>query len=291
MSRSALLALAGFASYGILSYFFHGSWLPGQGLAGGAFLIQMLGALGSAGAGLLLLTLLHRNARACAEGSAEMRGAAKILTFAVFALAVLVASSTRSHEAIALFTTLSDAGYKLVLFAAWTLPPARPAVSRAVPLAAALGSYQAGTLAAMAVEPAGEAQFVAVLLCFAFLAADICAATLRRPVPDGRERPGAAAAAESEAAYREALFPVFLAERFNLTRRESEIEGMLEQGATVREIAEALTISQETAKTHRRSVLQKMGVGSSEELQALVERLRAGEFLDYLDDLGSGVRE
>jgi two-component system nitrate/nitrite response regulator NarL len=45
-----------------------------------------------------------------------------------------------------------------------------------------------------------------------------------------------------------------------LTRRETEVYGLLSQGLSNKEIAMALFISESTAKVHVRHILKKLGV-------------------------------
>ena len=52
----------------------------------------------------------------------------------------------------------------------------------------------------------------------------------------------------------------------SLTRRQRQVARMLASGATNIEVAHALSISAETAKSHARAVLAKVGVGSRREL-------------------------
>jgi DNA-binding NarL/FixJ family response regulator len=53
--------------------------------------------------------------------------------------------------------------------------------------------------------------------------------------------------------------------RSNLSNREWQILGMMSDGASPKEIAQALTLSQDTVYTHTRNILRKLGVGSREE--------------------------
>ena len=48
--------------------------------------------------------------------------------------------------------------------------------------------------------------------------------------------------------------------KLTLTRRETEVLGLVAQEMTSREIAEKLFISEETAKTHRKNIIKKLGV-------------------------------
>lgn len=55
-------------------------------------------------------------------------------------------------------------------------------------------------------------------------------------------------------------------ESVGLTEKEAEVAELLLEGLSLREIAEKLFISENTAKTHRTAVYKKMQVGSKEEL-------------------------
>ena len=55
-------------------------------------------------------------------------------------------------------------------------------------------------------------------------------------------------------------------QRFHLTRRESEVLRLVSQGRNIPGIADALTVSQATAKTHLLHIYKKAGVSSRQEL-------------------------
>jgi DNA-binding NarL/FixJ family response regulator len=59
-----------------------------------------------------------------------------------------------------------------------------------------------------------------------------------------------------------------------LTRREREVLALLSQGANNQEIAEALVISPQTARTHTQNILSKLGVHSRLEAVAFVSQHR-----------------
>lgn len=54
----------------------------------------------------------------------------------------------------------------------------------------------------------------------------------------------------------------------NLTTREREITELIAWGATKKEIADKLFISEETVKNHLRNIFEKTGCGKSTELSA-----------------------
>lgn len=63
----------------------------------------------------------------------------------------------------------------------------------------------------------------------------------------------------------------------DLTDREREILGLLARGATNREIAEALVISENTVRTHLRHILEKLNVQNRVQAAAYALRLGLGE--------------
>jgi DNA-binding NarL/FixJ family response regulator len=69
-----------------------------------------------------------------------------------------------------------------------------------------------------------------------------------------------------------------------LTRRERQVLAMLARGANNRGIAEALTISPDTARTHIQNLLGKLGVHSRLEAAALAARGGLSEDLFMLDE-------
>ncbi|WP_143412171.1 helix-turn-helix domain-containing protein [Arabiibacter massiliensis] len=64
---------------------------------------------------------------------------------------------------------------------------------------------------------------------------------------------------------------LILAEKWGLTKRESEIVALMVKGRDKQAIAEKLYISEGTVKVHARNIYQKMGIHSKQELIDLVE--------------------
>lgn len=71
--------------------------------------------------------------------------------------------------------------------------------------------------------------------------------------------------AEAIERYKAVAFKYYCSEKYRLTSREAEIALLLEKGGNMRSIAEALVISQGTAKAHIRNIYTKLGVHSKEE--------------------------
>ena len=65
-----------------------------------------------------------------------------------------------------------------------------------------------------------------------------------------------------------------IAERFGLTRRETEVLELVFRGLTVQQMADELVVSKSTVKFHVTNILRKTG---SENRQKMIERLDAGE--------------
>ncbi len=112
------------------------------------------------------------------------------------------------------------------------------------------------------------------MLCFgASIAAAVVLSMMLLPsrasfeVVDKDSRAVASANAEDLLAYRCHL----VAKEKSLTAREEEVFLLFAQGKSVREVQEALYVSKETVKTHRRNIYAKCGVSSREELLGLLD--------------------
>ena len=60
----------------------------------------------------------------------------------------------------------------------------------------------------------------------------------------------------------------------SLTKRELEVVDLVVNGILNKDIANSLYMSENTVKTHRRHIMQKMEIGSSTELVRLIEKYR-----------------
>lgn len=76
---------------------------------------------------------------------------------------------------------------------------------------------------------------------------------------------------------REQAYADIAARVASLTRREREVLDHLVEGATSKEVAQALGISVRTAEVHRANVMRKMEAGSLAELVTQVVRFRYGQ--------------
>jgi DNA-binding CsgD family transcriptional regulator len=59
----------------------------------------------------------------------------------------------------------------------------------------------------------------------------------------------------------------------NITRREAEVINWLNQGLLPLHVAEKLSISYHTAKTHIRNIYKKLNISSARELEAFIKHL------------------
>ncbi len=99
----------------------------------------------------------------------------------------------------------------------------------------------------------------AIFGCFLFFWKDLT--SLARPI-DQTEQP---TLQDLDTSHLEGRCELF-SQRFHLTRRESEVLRLVSQGRNIPGIADALTVSQATAKTHLLHIYKKAGVSSRQEL-------------------------
>ena len=62
----------------------------------------------------------------------------------------------------------------------------------------------------------------------------------------------------------------WVVERYNLTKREGEMLSLFVEGRSMPYIAEMLTISENTVKTHIRNIYTKMGIHNKQELLDII---------------------
>ena len=118
----------------------------------------------------------------------------------------------------------------------------------------------------------GESLFLASTACLALFS--LCASYLLKGLRSYRELLAATPVIElagSDAPMRDIAA---IAERFGLTRRETEVLELVFRGLTVQQMADELVVSKSTVKFHVTNILRKTG---SENRQKMIERLDAGE--------------
>lgn len=92
------------------------------------------------------------------------------------------------------------------------------------------------------------------------------------------EKDEKSAADTRESRFREDAFYYYLMQKFDLTQREAEILRLFEKGMTVKQIAESLVVSESTVKSHLSNVYPKLGVSTRKEVLSWLETERATFF-------------
>ncbi|MBQ3386322.1 MAG: LuxR family transcriptional regulator [Eggerthellaceae bacterium] len=300
--RSIAIVLACFCVYGLVCFTQSQTWLGAQDIRLAPLMIQLFSALGSILSAVVLIVLLRKDFNVWNDV------VYKALIFMVFALSLVVSSFGQNNTLASVFTTFVDAGYKFILFFIWLYPlilfrgngnATVFTISHAVfTLGVVLGSLSAVT---------PGVRFAATLLGLTILVIDL-AYTLTRTLGstqtpsatktdstrlkelEAREAEARAAEQEAQstlAKYRHILFMVYLSETFGFTQREFEVFPYFLEGMKTKDIASTLFISQETVRTHRRNVYQKMDVHSQEELHAKTQSLRENDFPAFLANVSA----
>lgn len=290
MPFNAALLLSSLFCYGAISYVLHASWLPALSAGYGPGVVQALGACGTLAVAVTLLLLFNN------EHRVVQLVVFKIALFLMFVIAVFIALFLRNSVFPPLYVALLDSAHKLILFFVWLIPLDMPSRKYAPSIMALLlCAYQAGSVLFRSVVNVPDFQAVVVLFCLVVLAVDLFL-SLRHQLsstqpavafadPDGNEVP---LKKNQLDAYKQMLFAMFVSDKYALTRRELEVLSLVLRDKTNREIAEQFVVSRETAKTHRRNLLHKIGVSSREELCEVIEELHATEFQEFLSNIASG---
>ena len=301
--RGALLVALCVCLYGIICITQSTSWLGSQTVRQSApLMIQLFSSLGTIVAAVVLITLVHR------EFNVWNDVVYKALIFTVFTLSLVITSFAQSISLASVFTTFVDAGYKLILFFIWMFPLALQRGKGSITVFAELHMiFVLGLILGRLSAAIQIANFAVVFVALLVLVIDLLFSLTHTLGADSRATPvrtdstrlkeletreAEARAAEQEAQttlekYRHILFMVYLSETFSFTQREFEVFPYFLEGTKTKDIAQTLFISQETVRTHRRNVYQKMDVHSQEELQAKVESLRETDFPAFLANVSA----
>lgn len=136
-------------------------------------------------------------------------------------------------------------------------------------LGTVVGAFLIGFGTDTTTSPFGSISPIAGGIAFAIVAAALLLSNTQNVRSGwGFVRPGAPEESEADNVR---LSCEMIAEDYGLTAREAEVLQLLAEGKTRQAIAENLYVSQNTVKTHVRSVYGKLGVHSREELSALIE--------------------
>ena len=301
--RQTILVLVCFCIYGIVCITQSSTWLAAQTTRQAApLMIQSFSALGTILAALVLIALVHRDFNVWNDV------VYKALIFTVFALSLVVSSVAQSISFASVFTTFVDAGYKFILFFIWMFPLAIRRGKGNITVFVELHTvFALGLILGRLSAVTPVVKFAITFLGLLVLVIDLLFALTRTlgsqpqaapTKPDSSRlkeleaREAEARAAEQEAQdtlekYRHILFMVYLSETFQFTQREFEVFPYFLEGTKTKDIASTLYISQETVRTHRRNVYQKMDVHSQEELKAKAESLRENDFPAFLANVSA----
>ena len=299
--RSTIIVLICFFAYAIVCYSQSQTWLSAQDIHLAPLFIQLFGAMGTILAAVVLIVLLRK------DFNVLNPLVYKILIFMVFALSAVISAFGLSNTMANIFTTFIDAGYKFILFFIWLFPIlSNEKRHQATLFSGAHCVYQLGVIAAALVSFNATVEFICLVVCLVFLMVELGFSLMRtlsatrsadqsQKIKQLEEREAEARQAEAEAqttleTYSRMLFMVYLSETFHLTQREFEVFPYFLKDMKSREIAEALYISQETVRTHRRNIYQKLGVNSREALQEKVRGLRENEFPTFLQTVAQSAK-
>lgn len=165
-------------------------------------------------------------------------------------------------DALVVVTTATLHWASMLLMAAAAFRPTAARPSGPVPAACALLAlfYAAAGLGSLTIVLGATSR---ALICagalVVLLATFLLAQRENAQAPSGLEAPGG-----SEDDRGETLRS--LAERYRLTPRETDVFVLIAEGNTLKHIADALVLSENTIKRHRTNVYQKLGVNSRQEL-------------------------
>ena len=276
--------------------FIHYAWIPSQDSGTASMLIQLSAALGSSLGGALLYAL-----------TAAFWGRRKLALYNMFTLAFLLLAFALVGFSAGIapypYVMLLNIAQKITFFFIWIMPFLIPC--KRSPLTVwclALGLYQIGkaasNIAMTTLDGQGYALFAVAAIVVALtanilgivldqgtrewdgpLGAGALAGAAEEAVGPTVEGPAGGQAAETGAACSDPerqteCVCAALAQRYHLSRREEDVLRLLAQGAVACDVAEALVISNSTAKTHMRNLYAKMGVHSQTELVLLIAQTR-----------------
>lgn len=136
-------------------------------------------------------------------------------------------------------------------------------------LGTVMGAFLMGFDAEATTSPFGSMPAIAGVIAFVIVAAALLLSSTQNVRSGwGFVRPGDPEESEADNVR---LSCEMIAEDYGLTAREAEILHLLAEGKARQAIADGLFVSQNTVKTHVRSIYGKLNVHSREELSALIE--------------------
>ncbi len=277
-----LCALCMMALASVVVYFVHAGWGEARTAGASPSAIQLFAGLGVLAAGGVLYLIAPYLRRKDVPEFCFM------LIVPVLALSLCLFNLVEGTARIALLVPLNVA-YASLLFLTWSFAFTYP--SRLRPsLASALAFFvkRAGVLACPAlIALSGALGTRPVWLAFWALVALVCLSVThyivlhasRRPFaalgdpagnPGLASTPGASPAPDATAPTLRSVCAAIAAEH-GLTPREAEVLALLGRGRTAAYIAETLSVSLPTVRTHIQHIYRKLGVGSQQALLDAIE--------------------
>lgn len=264
--------------FGVFFSKMHAEWLPSQS-SWGATSIQIASASGALIAGGVLALVAPLPGRRTNVLICECL----ILVFAFFSIYLSTFSS--SHFSILYLAPLNTSQKIMLylLFCACLSVPRKSA--RMTAFCLLFASFRAGYPLFHAVvgitEPAygplvGDALFIAALAVAIGLLVLVMSVPTLLPTSQASpsEKVSQEVGGDDAMPYKEIAFYFLFGQKYGLTQREIEVLPLLAAGRNARAIADALYVSQATAKTHLRNIYAKLDVHAQKDLVDLVERER-----------------
>lgn len=281
-ARIALYVIS-FICYGALCYALYSALTATQQIGNMPTILQLSGALGTFAAGALFFVLFTR-----AQINTTSLQYCRIILYALLMVALFAAVYTEKSAAFPFYIVLLDTANKSIFFLAWIFPPCMgiPHARYGSTASVILLSYQVGPLIAAFISSVTVIDALVFVACPILLSSDLLFSVLSLSTgsktnasPDSA---GTMDGEPSSSVHEQIMLDAYLSSSFHLTKRECQVLPLLEQGATIKDIAEKLVISPETAKTHRRNVLQKMGVSTIDELNLKMGEIRSSNLKEFV---------
>ena len=289
-----IIAAVLFLCYGLFFSRMHLTWLPAQE-AWGATAIQVASASGALVAFVVLTVVRPLPNRRMSVVACE-----SLMIACAFFSIFLTGSAIPGLEPLYL-CPMNAAQKTLIYFAFYISLPLRSPAARTACFCLLLAAYRvasplyAGVAAASGLLGLGDGLVETTYVLAMALAVLVLVAVMANPsllpcssdLADQRGSDGSDSKerglADDVARYRSIAFYVLLGQKYSLTQREVEIVPLLFERRGAREISDALSISQATAKTHIRNIYQKMGVHTQDDLVFLMAAEQTALF-EHLPD-------
>ena len=279
--------------YGIIRSLEHGSIDIARDMQSGLIIKQLFDASGTLLAGILIILLLPSDLKRTNPTFY------KVCTLVGFIVAAFIYLSAQNVTAASLLTTFADAAYRFSLFVMLLIPLISNTKWAPLSLYAPLFAInQAGVLLGSLSGNHSIMEFLMLIASFTVLVVDVVLDLVTHQQEGSSAASGDAAETTENNASADSketpsiddensrlLFWVYLSNVYHLTEREFEILQLLLKDYDIKSIAQELIVSYETAKSHRRNVLQKLGAKDNAELQERVAQLEREDYPRFLRTL------